>query len=279
MRKIFQERINISELESSKGTLFLPKYLEIWNKNGIKTINGILKRITGIDNIKVTFGNDTTFTLKADKCYTGSLEYGDMDEMPKIKLTSGDLTTIYEVLNITDDNKTLINLDSEITKRDDKVLTQMFYKNIAFFHIRMDDIVYRITVYSPLEKDEVFTLPYESDLKETLFSFNSNTSINEIVKALEYYLGRLDKFPKVEITRSIEERRKFPKTTDEFVLKSGSLDKFMQTKKVGSKNYVVRIEDNKISYNIENLSFNDIVEPDKELVTQGMQYVKRYPKM
>ena len=279
MRKIFQERISNSELKKNKSGFFYPKCLEIWNRNSSKTFNETLKRIIGYDkDIRVSFLSDTMFTVLADKKYQGVIEYGDMDEMPKIKLTEGNISRVYEVLNIEWDNETLINLDSEITNRNEKEIIQMFSKNIAYFILKLDDITYRISVYNNSDENKVFELPYEEDLKETLFTFTENTSVVEIVKALEYYLGRLDTYPKIEISRTIKEPRKFPRTTDEFILKNGTLDKFMQTKKVGTKTYVVTIQDNRISYNIDNLSFGDDVTPNKELVEQSMQYVKKYPK-
>ena len=113
---------------------------------------------------------------------------------------------------------------------------------------------------------------------ETLFTFSEDTSIVDIVKALEYYLGRLDAFPKIEISRSVNEKRKLSKTTDEFIMKNGGLDKFMQTKKVGTRTYTVTVQDNKISYSLDNLSFTDEVTPNKEMVEQSMQYIKKYPK-
>ena len=68
------------------------------------------------------------------------------------------------------------------------------------------------------------------------------------------------------------------KTTDELVLKSGELDRFTQSKKVGSNNYKVTISDNKISYAIENLDLDEAIEPDKDLITMGKIYMKKYPK-
>ena len=244
MNKIFQKRVNNSDLLDSRSTLFSPKYLETWNKDGIKIVYGALKRITGSEKIKVFFNGDMTFTLIANKAYTGSLEYGDMDEMPKIRLTDGNTTNSYEVLN--SNGETFINLDSETTKKDGKEVSRIFYKNIAYFIARIDNVAYRISIYSPKTNKNSFTLPYEDELKETLFSFNSSTSIDDVVKTLEYYLGKLDKFSKIEISRSISEKRKTSKTTDELVLKSGELDRFTQSKKVGSKNYKVTISDNKI---------------------------------
>lgn len=277
MNKIFQERINNYELEGNRSTLFYPKYLEIWNKGSIRTINGILKKLTGVNqNLKASFTSDESFNFGE---FSGYFEYGDMDEMPKIKFVDDNVTTVYEVLSIPHDDVTFINLDSQITKKDNKKLTQMFSRNTAYFYIKIDEVTYRICIYSSnVDNNKIFELPHEEELKSTLFSFHRNTTIVEIVKMLEYYLGKLDKFSKIEISRSIEEKRKFPKTTDEFILKNGGLDKFMQTKKVGTKNYTVTIENGKISYNIENLDFKDIVKPDEELVQGGMQYVKRYPK-
>lgn len=276
MNKIFQKRVNNSDLLDSRSTLFSPKYLETWNKDGIKIVYGALKRITGSEKIKVFFNGDMTFTLIANKAYTGSLEYGDMDEMPKIRLTDGNTTNSYEVLN--SNGETFINLDSETTKKDGKEVSRIFYKNIAYFIARIDNVAYRISIYSPKTNKTSFTLPYEDELKETLFSFNSSTSIDDIVKTLEYYLGKLDKFSKIEISRSISEKRKTSKTTDELVLKSGELDRFTQSKKVGSKNYKVTISDNKISYAIENLDLDEAIEPDKDLITMGKIYMKKYPK-
>lgn len=276
MNKIFQKRVNNSDLLDSRSTLFSPKYLETWNKDGIKIVYGALKRITGSEKIKVFFNGDMTFTLIANKAYTGSLEYGDMDEMPKIRLTDGNTTNSYEVLN--SNGETFINLDSETTKKDGKEVSRIFYKNIAYFIARIDNVAYRISIYSPKTNKNSFTLPYEDELKETLFSFNSSTSIDDVVKTLEYYLGKLDKFSKIEISRSISEKRKTSKTTDELVLKSGELDRFTQSKKVGSKNYKVTISDNKISYAIENLDLDEAIEPDKDLITMGKIYMKKYPK-
>ena len=276
MNKIFQKRVNNSDLLDSRSTLFSPKYLETWNKDGIKIVYGALKRITGSETIKVFFNGDMTFTLIANKAYTGSLEYGDMDEMPKIRLTDGNTTNSYEVLN--SNGETFINLDSETTKKDGKEVSRIFYKNIAYFIARIDNVAYRISIYSPKTNKNSFTLPYEDELKETLFSFNSSTSIDDVVKTLEYYLGKLDKFSKIEISRSISEKRKTSKTTDELVLKSGELDRFTQSKKVGSKNYKVTISDNKISYAIENLDLDEAIEPDKDLITMGKIYMKKYPK-
>lgn len=276
MNKIFQKRVNNSDLLDSRSTLFSPKYLERWNKDGIKIVYGALKRITGSEKIKVFFNGDMTFTLIANKAYTGSLEYGDMDEMPKIRLTDGNTTNSYEVLN--SNGETFINLDSETTKKDGKEVSRIFYKNIAYFIARIDNVAYRISIYSPKTNKNSFTLPYEDELKETLFSFNSSTSIDDVVKTLEYYLGKLDKFSKIEISRSISEKRKTSKTTDELVLKSGELDRFTQSKKVGSKNYKVTISDNKISYAIENLDLDEAIEPDKDLITMGKIYMKKYPK-
>ena len=276
MNKIFQKRVNNSDLLDSRSTLFSPKYLETWNKDGIKIVYGALKRITGSEKIKVFFNGDMTFTLIANKAYTGSLEYGDMDEMPKIRLTDGNTTNSYEVLN--SNGETFINLDSETTKKDGKEVSRIFYKNIAYFIARIDNVAYRISIYSPKTNKNSFTLPYEDELKETLFSFNSSTSIDDVVKTLEYYLGKLDKCSKIEISRSISEKRKTSKTTDELVLKSGELDRFTQSKKVGSKNYKVTISDNKISYAIENLDLDEAIEPDKDLITMGKIYMKKYPK-
>ena len=199
-----------------------------------------------------------------------------MDEMPKIRLTDGNTTNSYEVLN--SNGETFINLDSETTKKDGKEVSRIFYKNIAYFIARIDNVAYRISIYSPKTNKNSFTLPYEDELKETLFSFNSSTSIDDVVKTLEYYLGKLDKFSKIEISRSISEKRKTSKTTDELVLKSGELDRFTQSKKVGSKNYKVTISDNKISYAIENLDLDEAIEPDKDLITMGKIYMKKYPK-
>ena len=276
MNKIFQKRVNNSDLLDSRSTLFSPKYLETWNKDGIKIVYGALKRITGSEKIKVFFNGDMTFTLIANKAYTGSLEYGDMDEMPKIRLTDGNTTNSYEVLN--SNGETFINLDSETTKKDGKEVSRIFYKNIAYFIARIDNVAYRISIYSPKTNKNSFTLPYEDELKETLYSINSSTSIDDVVKTLEYYLGKLDKFSKIEISRSISEKRKTSKTTDELVLKSGELDRFTQSKKVGSKNYKVTISDNKISYAIENLDLDEAIEPDKDLITMGKIYMKKYPK-
>lgn len=280
MQKIFQTRINNSDLMVHRKKYLLSNELENWNRNSSKTFMGILKTIFHNDNVKVSFSSNTSFKIKnGKKEYQGVLEYGDMDEMPKIRIINGDVTSIYEVLNLDSENKTLINLDSEIIKRNDTKVTQMFANGISYFTVRIDDVVYRICIYAPdSEKDKVSELPHEDELKETLFSFHKNTSLKEIIQILEYYLGKLDTYPKVEISRRIEEKRKFPKTTDEFIIKDGSLNKYMQTKQVGTKNYVVTIENDKISYNIENLDFNDIAKPDSELVNQGMQYVKRYPK-
>ena len=111
-----------------------------------------------------------TFTLIANKAYIGSLEYGDMDEMPKIRLTDGNTTNSYEVLN--SNGETFINLDSETTKKDGKEVSRIFYKNIAYFIARIDNVAYRISIYSPKTNKNSFTLPYEDELKETLFSFN-----------------------------------------------------------------------------------------------------------
>ena len=143
MNKIFQKRVNNSDLLDSRSTLFSPKYLETWNKDGIKIVYGALKRITGSEKIKVFFNGDMTFTLIANKAYTGSLEYGDMDEMPKIRLTDGNTTNSYEVLN--SNGETFINLDSETTKKCRELSAKC--------HSMLVDLTMRETIYIKVKND------------------------------------------------------------------------------------------------------------------------------